>query len=152
MPALVRVIRRDDPLLEPVATKRAEMAYQPRYKSWWDSRLKMEATKALGAIGTEEARRALEAFLALPQAEAQPMWFFLQRDAAEALCAVQAEDSDRIVTALLAHPQMAIRRYAILTCLRSPNAARAAALRAKAPWAAQWLPRSGRPTPRGTRP
>jgi len=140
VPGLARVIQRDDPLLEPVVSKRADVPFRPTHRSWWDFRLKMEATAALGAIGTAEARRTLEAFLAPPEAKAQAVWPSLQRDAAEALCGMKAEDSHRIVTGLLAHPQMAVRRVAILACLRSPTPARAAALKATAPWATPWLP------------
>ncbi len=121
-------------------TKREELPIWLRQQpAWWDFRIKTEAIRALGAIGTAESRAVLESFLEIPKAEADPAWRELHWDAARALTTGRWTLSVTKLKRLFEHPTPAVRRTAAVYLLSRWREEYAPLRDQHIPWANAWI-------------
>lgn len=136
-PALVRAFRRVDPELAKVQNKQ----FGPYPLAWTDFRVKMYVLPALGELRTAASKKCLQEYLAMDAMAARELGPLQFEDATRAVLRQELSRSE--IEALLRSPYSAIRGTTILECLDHPTSARAAALKAVAPWALD-LPRAKR--------
>jgi hypothetical protein len=129
-PVLVQAFRRVDPRLELVVNR----SFGPYPLGWTDFRVKLTIIPALGQLRGPTAKRFLREYVALPEAEARELSPPQYEAATRALLRQDLTRAE--IEALLRSPNPAVRGTAILECLDRPTAARAAALRRAASWAA----------------
>jgi glycerophosphoryl diester phosphodiesterase len=135
-----RLALRADPRLEEVE-KRADLPeWMRKTGAWWDFRIKQEAIRALGLVGTPDAKAALEALLELSKEEADEAWRELHADAARALCAGAWDLRPAELRALLTHAAPAARRQGAAYLMARYGPAYRELRTELLPWAAAWTP------------
>jgi hypothetical protein len=110
----------------------------PRWLVYRDLQVPRFLPEALRAIGTDEARQALEAAVQLSEAEAARRSPELLARTAEALARFPAEDRPGLLAGLLQHKSAAVRAAAVQECLRDPQPGSRALLAQHADWALPW--------------
>jgi HEAT repeat protein len=138
VPLLKQIALQADTRLAEI-TKREEIPIWLREKpTWWDFRIKTEAIRALGAIGSPESRAVLESFLEIPKAEAENAWRELHWDAARALTGGRWTLSVTKLKRLFEHPTPAVRRAAAVYLLAAWRDEYAGLRDQHVPWAKAW--------------
>ncbi len=133
-----RLALRVDPRLEEVE-KRAELPeWMRKNGAWWDFRIKAESIRALGAIGTPEAKEALESMIALSKEDADEAWRELHADAARALCGGAWDLRPAELRTLLTHGVPAVRRQGAAYLLARYATAYKDLRNELLPWASAW--------------
>ena len=133
-----RLALRVDPRLEEVEKRTDLPEWMRKNGSWWDFRIKAEAIRALGAIGTPEAKEALESMIALSPEEADEAWRELHADAARALGAGAWDLRPAELRALLTHAVPAVRRQGAAYLLARYTPAYKELRNELLPWASAW--------------
>ncbi len=129
---------RRDPALAEIARREEIPTWLRQVPSWWDFRIKTEAIRALGAIGTAESRAILESFLEIPKEEAEKAWRELHWDAARALAGGRLTLSVTKLKRLFEHPTPAVRRTAAVALLARWREEYAPLRDQHVPWAKAW--------------
>lgn len=133
-----RLALRVDPRLEEVEKRLDLPEWMRKQGAWWDFRIKTEAIRALGTIGTAEAKAALEGLIGMSKDDADESWRELHGDAARALCGGAWELRPDELRGLLKHEQGAVRRQAALHLLGRYTPAYRALRDELLPWASGW--------------
>ena len=132
-PALIEAFNMVDPRL---MKRRDPLSKYPA--SWVDWR-KKSLVPALGQLQCEAAKRFLQRYVAMSEAEARELSIPQFEEATRALLQYQLDQAE--LADLLRSPNRSVRGRAILECLDHPTRARTRALGNIAPWALD-LPRA----------
>jgi HEAT repeat protein len=138
VPLLKEAVLQADPRLADVSRREEIPIWLRETPAWWDFRIKTEAIRALGEIGTAESRAVLESFLETPKAEAQKAWRELHWDAARALAGGRWTLSVTKLKRLFEHPTPAVRRTAAIYLLARWRDEYAPLRDQHLPWAKAW--------------
>lgn len=121
--------------IDPESKKVENPNFGPNPLSWTDFRVKMQVMPAVGRFRTPEAKAFLQEFLALTPAQRRELTPEGVEEATRSLFRQELTQSE--IEALLKSADLGVRGTALLECLDRPTRARAAALKATAPWAEQ---------------